>query len=185
MQLLQQQGKIRYWGASLFTFAPDAEGQYLLDNNLGSGFQVVLNLINQKAVHVMQAASVKGYGIIARMPLQFGLLSGRIKPTATFSLEDHRSFRLTPNIIQQVLDVLRTDVEPIAKQYDTSLASLALSFILGFPEVCTVIPGIRTPQQVKLNTTGLVKLSEYDMKHLKSLFDSHWQPVMQAIQAQG
>jgi aryl-alcohol dehydrogenase-like predicted oxidoreductase len=133
----------------------------------------------------MRAASAKGYGIIARMPLQFGLLSGRIKPTATFSSEDHRSFRLTPNIIQQVLDVLRTDVEPIAKQYDTSLASLALSFILGFPEVSTVIPGIRTPQQVQWNTNGLVKLSEYDMKHLARLFESHWQPVMQAMQAQG
>jgi aryl-alcohol dehydrogenase-like predicted oxidoreductase len=133
----------------------------------------------------MKEASSKGYGIIARMPLQFGLLSGKIKPTDTFSKEDHRHYRLTPNIIQSTLDVLRTDVVPIAKQYNTSLSSLALSFILGFDEVSTVIPGIRTPQHVTQNTQGLVKLSVADHKHLQHIFEYRWQPVMQMMQAQG
>jgi aryl-alcohol dehydrogenase-like predicted oxidoreductase len=185
MEALQQQGKIRYWGASLITFAPDPEADILLALQKGHGFQLVLNLINQLAVPVMQRASQQGYGIIARMPLQFGLLSGNIKPTSTFSSEDHRSYRLTPNIIQTTLDVLRTEVLPLAKQYNTSLSSLALSFILGFPEVSTVIPGIRTLRHVHLNTEGLVKLSAADHQHLRSLFESRWQPVMQMMQAQG
>jgi aryl-alcohol dehydrogenase-like predicted oxidoreductase len=145
----------------------------------------VLNLINQLAVPVMEKAGKEGYGIIARMPLQFGLLSGDIKPTATFSTEDHRSYRLTPNIIQTTLDILRTEVLPLAKQYNTSLSSFALSFILGFPEISTVIPGIRTPRHVALNTQGLVDISFTDHQHLCRLFQDRWQPVIQMMQAQG
>lgn len=185
MEELQREGKIRYWGASLITFAPAPEAEVLMQAHKGHGFQLVLNLINQLAVPVMEKAGKEGYGIIARMPLQFGLLSGDIKPTATFSTEDHRSYRLTPNIIQTTLDILRTEVLPLAKQYNTSLSAFALSFILGFPEVSTVIPGIRTPRHVALNTQGLVDISFTDHQHLCRLFQDRWQPVIQMMQAQG
>lgn len=185
MELLKQQGKIRYWGASLITFAPEPEADFLMNAGKGNGFQLVLNLINQLAVPVMKDAAAKGYGIIARMPLQFGLLSGKIRPTATFPASDHRSKRLTPLIIQNVLDILRTEMVPIAKQYNTNLAGLALSFILGFKEVSTVIPGIRTPEQVKQNTDFLVKLSDADHTYLCSLFEQNWRPVLDMIQQQG
>lgn len=185
MEQLQQQGKVRYWGASLITFVPEPEAAHLLALQKGHGFQLVLNLINQLAVPVMRRAAAQGYGIIARMPLQFGLLTGRIKPGASFPAEDHRSYRLTPNIIQTTTNVLRTEMLPMAKQYNCSLASLALSFVLGFPEVSTVIPGIRTPQQVALNTEGLVQLSATDHAYLQDLFERRWQPVIQLMQAVG
>lgn len=185
MERLKEQGKIRYWGTSLITFTPEPEARFLMENEKGHGFQLVLNLINQLAVPVMQEAAAKGYGIIARMPLQFGLLSGQIKPDAVFSEQDHRYYRLTPGIIQTTLDILRTEVMPVAKQYNTSLSGLALSFILGFPEISTVIPGIRTPRHVALNTEGLVTLSSADHAFLTALFQSRWQTVMQMMQAQG
>ncbi|MGY6401147.1 aldo/keto reductase, partial [Vibrio parahaemolyticus] len=78
MQQLQKEGKIRYWGISLLTFNPFPEADFFLANQLGDGFQLVFNLINQKALPIMQQAAAAGYGIIARMPLQFGLLSGKI-----------------------------------------------------------------------------------------------------------
>src|SRR5258705_1191371 len=71
MQLLQQQGKIRYWGLSLNTFDPLPEAEFLMNKNMGNGFQLVLNILNQKALPVMKEIAAKGYGIIARMPLQF------------------------------------------------------------------------------------------------------------------
>jgi aryl-alcohol dehydrogenase-like predicted oxidoreductase len=185
MELLQQQGKVRYWGASLITFAPEPEADFLIDAGKGHGFQLVLNLINQLSVPVMQRASQKGYGIIARMPLQFGLLSGKIRATDTFPASDHRSKRLTPLIIQNTLDILRTEMVPIAKQYNTNIAGLALSFILGFKEVSTVIPGIRTPEQVKQNTGFLVKLSAADHAYLCSLYEQKWKPVLELIRLQG
>jgi aryl-alcohol dehydrogenase-like predicted oxidoreductase len=185
MQLLQQQGKIRYWGLSLNTFEPEAEASFLIDRDLGNGFQLVLNLINQLAVPPMQAAAPKGYGIIARMPLQFGLLSGKIRATDTFASDDHRSKRLTPPIIQGTVDILRTEMVPLTKQYNTNLAGLALSFILGFKEVSTVIPGIRTTEQVKQNTGFIVKLSDSDHQYLCGLFETRWKSVLEMIRVQG
>lgn len=185
MELLQQQGKVRYWGASLITFAPEPEADFLMDAGKGHGFQLVLNLINQLSVPIMQKASQKGYGIIARMPLQFGLLSGKIRASDIFPASDHRAKRLTPTIIQQTLDILRTEMVPMAKQYNTNIAGLALSFILGFKEVSTVIPGIRTPEQVKQNTGFLVKLSANDHAYLCSLYEQKWKPVLELIRLQG
>src|SRR5689334_16974552 len=46
MKMLQKQGKVRYWGLSINTFDPLPEAEYLINNNLGNGFQLVLNLIN-------------------------------------------------------------------------------------------------------------------------------------------
>lgn len=185
MGLLQQQGKIRFWGQSLFTFAPEVEANYLMNIGQGNGFQMVLNLINQMALPVMQQAYARGYGIIARMPLQFGLLSGKFRPADRFHHDDHRSKRLTESIIRDTLDILRTEMVPMAKQYHTTLAGLALSFVLGFKEVGTVIPGIRTPEQVAMNTGRLVKLSSGDHAHLASLYQSRWQPVLEMIKLQG
>ncbi len=185
MQLLQQQGKIRYWGISLITFNPFPEAEFFMKNNMGNGFQLVFNLINQKALPVMQEAAKQGYGIIARMPLQFGLLSGNIKPDTTFSTDDHRSYRLVPAIIEQVLQVLKQEVWPLLQKYQTTEAGLALSYILSYDEVSVVIPGIRTPEHVALNTNHLVQLETADKIHLQKIFETHWQLVMEMMEKQG
>ncbi|MDF2158421.1 aldo/keto reductase [Algoriphagus sp. CAU 1675] len=185
METLKEQGKIRYWGSSLITFSPSPEAEFLMQKHQGNGFQLVLNLINQLAVPEMENAGSQGYGIIARMPLQFGLLSGKITPESTFSQDDHRSYRLTPELIRNTLEILNSKVLPMAKAYETSLSALALSFILGFKEISTVIPGIRTPRHVELNTQGLVQLSKADHQYLRELYQSDWQQIMQAMQAKG
>ena len=77
MEELQKQGKIRYWGLSLNTFDPFPEADLLMKNHLGNGFQLVLNILNQKALPILEKANKNGYGVIARMPLQFGLLTGK------------------------------------------------------------------------------------------------------------
>ena len=185
MQLLQQQGKIRYWGISLITFNPFPEAEFFMKNNMGNGFQLVFNLINQKALPIMQEAAKQGYGIIARMPLQFGLLSGNIKQDTTFPIDDHRSYRLVPAIIEQVLQVLKQEVWPLLQKYQTTKVGLALSYILSYDEVSVVIPGIRTPQHVALNTNHLVQLETVDKIHLWNIFETHWQLVMNMMEKQG
>ncbi|MDX1544557.1 MAG: aldo/keto reductase, partial [Christiangramia sp.] len=143
MQSLKKQGKIRYWGLSLNTFEPQPEANYLIQNELGSGFQLVLNILNQTAVPLLKNASDAGYGIIARMPLQFGLLTGKFDSGAEFPSNDHRKGRLT----KEVIYIYREAMEPVWKlcdKYDIGKTQLALSFILGFKEVSVVIPGIRT-----------------------------------------
>ena len=185
MQLLQQQGKIRYWGISLITFDPFPEAAFCFNNNLANGFQLVFNLINQKALPIMEQAASKGYGVIARMPLQFGLLSGKIKSDSVFSADDHRSKRLVPHIIDSVLPILKHEVWPLLEKYQTTEAGLALSYILSYKEVTTVIPGIRSREHVAWNTQHLVQLEKADQQFLKQLYETHWQPIMDLMQKQG
>lgn len=185
MQQLQKEGKIRYWGISLITFNPFPEADFFLTNEIGQGFQLVFNLINQRALPIIQQAASKGYGIIARMPLQFGLLSGKIKPDTVFTADDHRSYRVVPPITEATLQILKEQVWPLCEKYNTTASGLALSYILSYPEISTVIPGIRTPEHVGLNTDHLVTLEAADKQHLQNLYESHWLPVMEMMEKQG
>jgi aryl-alcohol dehydrogenase-like predicted oxidoreductase len=185
METLKQQGKIRYWGLSLNTFAPAPEAEWMMQQGTGDGFQLVFNLINQRALSVMRQAAAKGYGIIARMPLQFGLLTGKFTPDATFDAADHRNFRLTPQIIEQTLHILHEKVWPVGNQEQLNPVALALSFILSCKELSTVIPGIRTPSHVVQNTTGIRALQQKNLDFLFSLADTDWNPVLQLMEKQG
>jgi len=184
MQLLQQQGKIRYWGLSLNTFDPAPEAEFLMNKNKGNGFQLVLNIINQKALPLMKEAAAKGYGIIARMPLQFGLLTGKFDKGFSFSENDHRKNRLTKEMIDICADIL-APVWKLCKKYNCTKTQLALSYILSYPEVSTVIPGIRTAAQAESNTSGMVKLEQTDIAFIEELGTTDLIPVMELIRKLG
>lgn len=194
MQLLQQQGKIRYWGLSLNTFDPSPEANFLMERKLGNGFQLVLNLLNQKALNLFSAMTENGYGIIARMPLQFGLLTGKFdlsvealakkdaKPL--FSNNDHRKNRLTTSVIEGANKALQP-VWDLCSKYNCTKMQLAMSYILSYPEVSTIIPGIRTAEQANQNTAGLFKLLPEDNLLIEQLGQGSFIEVMQLIQQQG
>lgn len=184
MQQLQQQGKIRYWGLSLNTFEPDADAAFLMTNHFGNGFQLVLNIINQKALPLLKTAAEKGYGIIARMPLQFGLLTGKFDDHTNFSANDHRKNRLTKEVIDATLSATES-VWKLCSKYNCSKTQLALSYILSYKEVSTIIPGIRTPEQVKLNTEGLFQLDETDRIMIEQLGTTSFIELMELIRKQG
>jgi aryl-alcohol dehydrogenase-like predicted oxidoreductase len=184
MQLLQQQGKIRYWGVSLNTFEPMPEATYCMEQGIGSGFQVVLNLVNQHSLDLIRESAQQGYGIIARMPLQFGLLTGKFSPESRFHQNDHRHKRLTPQLIAQTEMTLQP-VWDLCPKYGCTKTAMALSYILSYDEVSTVIPGIRTALQVHSNTTGLVKLEAGDKALIEALGKDTFVHLLQAIQAQG
>ena len=184
MQQLQAAGKIRYWGLSLNTFAPFPEADYLLEHELGNGFQLVLNLINQRSLPLLKKSAEKGFGIIARMPLQFGLLTGKFDKQASFAANDHRKNRLVPAIVEATATALEP-VWALCEKYQCSKTQLALSYLLSYPEVSVIIPGIRTPEQVAGNTTGLFRLEEQDMRMIEALGHTVFVPLMEQIQQQG
>ena len=184
MELLKQQGKIRYWGLSLNTFYPQPEADLLVERGLGDGFQLVFNLMNQRALSTIKKAAAKGYGIIARMPLQFGLLTGKFRRDEHFTANDHRSFRLTPGILQRSIDLLEDHVWPVGDGEKLTPTQLAMSFILSYPEISTVIPGIRTPEQVQQNTSGLGQLQPGNCSALEAL-SVQWEEIVQLMEKQG
>jgi aryl-alcohol dehydrogenase-like predicted oxidoreductase len=194
MNQLQQEGKIRYWGISLNTFEPLPEAEYFLQNKIGNGFQLVLNLINQRALSLLKPSAENGYGVIVRMALQFGLLTGKFDSSAEasvkagnepmFSANDHRKNRLTKEVIDACNKAL-VPVWALCKKYNCTKTQLALSYILSYKEVSTIIAGIRTAEQVRLNTTGLFQLEENDKLMIEQLGTTVMPAVMELIQQQG
>jgi aryl-alcohol dehydrogenase-like predicted oxidoreductase len=166
MQELKKQGKVRHWGISVSTYNPFPEADYFIEKNAGEGLQLVFNLINQIAIPVIDKAADAGMGVIARMPLQFGLLTGKFESSASFQKDDHRSFRLSAEIISGSNALIRKYWKPLAEEREQTLTEFALSFILSKQGVSTVIPGLRTPEQVKLNTKNIQVLDEKTMQRL-------------------
>jgi aryl-alcohol dehydrogenase-like predicted oxidoreductase len=184
MQQLEQQGKIKYWGISLNTFDPLPEADFFIQNRIGNGFQLVLNLLNQKTLPLLKRSSEDGYGVIVRMALQFGLLTGKFDNGMSFSTNDHRKNRLTNEVIEVSNNALNP-VWALCKKYNCSKTQLALSYILSYPEVSTIIAGIRTAEQVQLNTTGLFQLDRDDRLMIEQLGATDFVQVMELIQKQG
>ena len=177
MEQLKSEGKIRYWGISLNTFNPYPEAEYLIERNLADGFQLVLNIINQRSLKLIESAYQKGYGVIARIPLQFGLLTGKFNKETTFNKNDHRHFRLPPEFLTRLLEAINA-VWEIAAKYNVDKTTFALSFIMNHTEVSTVIPGIKTPEQAEKNTKSIVTISEDDMNSIHQLFDKKFNALV-------
>ena len=184
MQTLKEQGKIRYWGISLSTYNPFPEAEYMMLHQLGDGFQLVFNVINQVALPLLAKMQEKEYGIIARMPLQFGLLTGKFNPSTRFDETDHRSFRLNPEIIQST-NILVDKLQPLADKYGMTKTAFAFSFIFSFPEITTIIPGIRTPEQAITNSHPVPVLSREDKQKVVDMFDADFAPLLKQMQLLG
>ena len=184
MQQLEQQGKIKHWGISLNTFDPLPEADFFIQNKIGNGFQLVLNLLNQKTLPLLKRSADDGYGVIVRMALQFGMLTGKFDSEVNFSANDHRKNRLTKDVIEASNNALNP-VWALCKKYNCSKTQLALSYILSYPEISTIIAGIRTAEQVQLNTTGLFQLDSDDRSVIEQLGTTDFVQVMHLIQKQG
>jgi aryl-alcohol dehydrogenase-like predicted oxidoreductase len=123
--------------------------------------QIILNVFRRKPLErVIPAAATAGIGIIARVPLASGLLSGRYDTSTTFAANDHRNY----NINGEEFDVGETfsgvpypvGIEAARKvaaltPAGVSTAQMALRWIIDQPGVTTVIPGARSVQQAAEN----------------------------------
>ncbi len=185
MEELQKQGKIKFWGISLNTYNPEPEMKFIAEKNLGHTVQVVVNVINQRAFEsVIPLAKLHDYGIIARMPLQFGLLTGKFNETTTFTNDDHRAIRLNPYLLNKSLIMLRPFFE-MATKYKVDAGLFALSFVLNHEEISTVIPGIRTEDQAILNTREFIRIQEHDLEILRNLGRTTFHDLLNEFQKFG
>ncbi|HEX4877118.1 MAG TPA: aldo/keto reductase [Chitinophagaceae bacterium] len=184
MQQLQQQGKVRHWGLSLNTFHPLPEAGYLLQQKSGNGFQLVLNLLNQRSLPLLEQAAQNGYGIIARMPLQFGLLTGKFDTGVSFPENDHRKNRLTKEVVEAANHALSA-IWALCPKYNCTKTQLALSYVLSYPQVSVIIPGIRTADHVKGNTTGLFILDKADREMIETAGKGSLNVIMEMIEQRG
>ena len=151
MDRLQEVGKIRFWGVSVTT--PE-EGIEIIRKGWGYALQVLYNVLNQApATSLFPLAKEKGYGIIARVPLASGLLSGKFRPDTVFSKDDVRQNFLTPKRLEEVLPRV-DEAKSIIGGTARSLAEGALRFVLSDDGVSTAIPGARNVRQVEMNASA-------------------------------
>ena len=151
MAVLQDLGKIRFWGVSVTT---PHEGLEIVRKGWGYALQVLYNILNQSpARELIPLAKQKGYGLIARVPLASGLLTGKFRANTSFPADDIRQNYLTPRRLAEVAERI-AEIEGIVGGAARSMGEAALRFILGDEAISTVIPGARNAHQVELNVAA-------------------------------
>ncbi|WP_099159483.1 aldo/keto reductase [Virgibacillus ndiopensis] len=172
---LKSQGKIRYYGVSVETVE---EGMYCLENYDVSSLQVIFNIFRQKPLkELFSKAHEQGVGILARVPLASGLLTGKFKKDATFEADDHRHFNRDGqefNVGETFAGLEFNKGVELSEQLDWiasgrgNMTRAALRWILEHNEITSVIPGFRNVKQVEDNLQAL-NVEGYSPKEMEKL----------------
>jgi aryl-alcohol dehydrogenase-like predicted oxidoreductase len=147
--------------------------------------QIIINAFRHKPLEeVLPAARAAGVGVIARVPLASGLLSGKYDETTTFAADDHRTY----NRHGEAFDVGETfsgvpyavgvrAARDLAAQVPggVSTAAFALRWIVDQEGVSVVIPGARTPEQARGNAAAaaLPPLTAGQQSAVRRVYDEH------------
>jgi len=155
---LRQAGLIRHWGASVQTVE---EGMLAMRADTCASLQTIFNLFRQDAVDsLLPAAQKANVGIIVRLPLASGLLSGKMSKTTQFTAQDHRNYNRDGQAfyVGETFSGLPFDkgvafADEIKHWLPAgmTLAHLALRWILDQPAVSTIIAGVTRPAQLRDN----------------------------------
>ena len=180
LDTLVAEGRVAAYGVSVETCA---EALAAIARPGTASVQIIFNAFRRKPLdEVLPAAEAAGVGIIARVPLASGLLSGRYTHETSFDATDHRSY----NRHGEAFDVGETfsgvDFDTgvdAAREFaalapaGTAPAQAALRWIIQQPGVTTVIPGARDPQQARQNAAaaGLPPLTDDQLRGIQDLYD--------------
>ncbi len=146
---LKRDGKIRAFGISLRDKGPEEANDLIRWRQVDS-LQIFFNLFYQDPLwKVFPLARQYGVGVIARVPLAFGALSGKFTLKTRFYGDDHRRNLYTGEGLTTTLK--KVDQLKFFAARGMSLAEAAVKWTLAYPEVSTSIPGIRNPRQARLN----------------------------------
>jgi len=177
---LVQQGKLRNYGVSVEKVEEALKA--IRYPNLQS-VQIIFNMFRFKpAEEFFKAAREHQVGIIVRVPLASGMLTGKFKRDTQFDPKDHRSYNRHGESFDQGETFSGVDYETGLAAVEelrslvpqgVSMAQFALRWILMFPEVTTVIAGSKNPQQAEDNTHAaeLPPLSEETMRRVQEIYD--------------
>jgi aryl-alcohol dehydrogenase-like predicted oxidoreductase len=145
--------------------------------------QVILNVFRRKPLdQALPAAQAAGVGIIARVPLASGLLSGRYSRSTSFAASDHRSYNRHGEAFEagETFSGVDFDTGVDAAQEFAALApagaapaQAALRWVIQQPGVSTVIPGARNPEQVRQNALAaeLPGFTDEQLRAIEGLYD--------------
>ncbi len=179
---LVQQGKIRFYGVSVERVEEALKS--ITYPNVQS-VQIIFNMFRLKpAEQFFPAARERQVGILARVPLASGLLTGKFRPNTQFAANDHRNFNRHGEAFDQGETFSGVDyetglraVEELRKlvPQDATMAQFALRWILMFLDVTTAIAGAKNPQQAADNVgaASLPPLSDETMQRVREVYDTY------------
>jgi aryl-alcohol dehydrogenase-like predicted oxidoreductase len=184
---LVKEGKIRHYGVSVEKVE---EAIKAIEFPNVQSVQIIFNIFRQRpADFFFDLARKHKVGILARVPLASGLLTGNITRQTKFAKDDHRSFNRKGEAFDRGETFGGVDfkvglgtVEELKKLLpkDTTLTQLALRWILEFPAVTCAIPGAKRPEQVSENSAAsdLPALPPETMKKIRALYDQDIKPLV-------
>ncbi len=146
--------------------------------------QIIFNMFRQRPNELFfEQAKKKNIGIIARVPLASGLLSGKYSKKTTFHKDDHRAFNRNGDAFDKgetfsgVDYNLGLETVELLKQHfpDVSLPHLALKWILNHPEISCVIPGASNVEQLVSNirASSINNLTNGDIETIRNIYQEH------------
>jgi len=163
LEKLKTEGKIREYGVSLDW---RIELENVLDTTKSKAAEVFFNALYQEMSPAFQKAQEHGMGLIVKVPLDSGWLSGRYRGNHKF--DDIRS-RWSPEVLARRSDLVEKFAALVPE--GTSMAHAALQFVLAQPQVSTVIPGAKTVEQALDNFAAAEKqLSDETVQAMRNLW---------------
>lgn len=182
LEELKREGKLKAYGASVESMD---EALWCCEQPGCASLQIIFNLFRQKPIHALfDTARARGVALIVRLPLASGLLSGRMTKATAFPADDHRNFNrdgaafnvgetfaglpFTKGV--ELADALKPMV-PVGM----TMAEMALRWCLDFEAVSVIIPGAKSPEQVRANIRAGVLAPLGATKHvqLAAFYERH------------
>jgi aryl-alcohol dehydrogenase-like predicted oxidoreductase len=180
-------GKLRYYGVSVETVEEALKA--IRYPNVRT-VQIIFNAFRLKpAEEVFPEARARGVGILARVPLASGLLTGKLRITSRFDPEDHRAFNRHGEAFDKGETFsgipYDTGLEAVERlrplvPAGATLAQFALRWILMFDAVSTAIPGARTETQARENAeaASLPPIDPAAMEAVRELYETRLRPLV-------
>jgi aryl-alcohol dehydrogenase-like predicted oxidoreductase len=177
---LVQQGKIRFYGVSVERVD---EALRAISYPHVQSVQIIFNMFRLKPAEAFFAAArERQVGILARVPLASGLLTGKFTATTPFAPNDHRTYNRHGEAFDQGETFSGVEYETGLQAVEelrqlvpegATLAQFALRWILMFPEVTAAIPGAKTPAQAEQNAqaTRIPVLDSETMSRAQNIYD--------------
>ena len=171
MRELQKEGKIRHIGISVHTIDEGVASLKYVDS-----IQCVFNMLYPNNYELIEAAKIKGIGIIAREPLCNGFLTDKMTEFSSedsdkgpaFEKGDIRNY-MSDNYKKKLIEHAKNFREILSYRKE-SLSQLALKYVLAFKSISVVIPGAKTTEQIEENmrSSDIPDLTVKDMDLLGS-----------------
>jgi aryl-alcohol dehydrogenase-like predicted oxidoreductase len=172
-------GKIRHWGVSVEKIE---EGLKAMEYDGCRTVQIIFNIFRQRPIHLfLEEAKRRQVGVLARLPLSSGMLSGKMRPDTHFAPDDHRAFNREgagfdrgetfSGVPYEVGLEAVEELRPLVPE-GVSMSQFALRWILMFDGISCAIPGGKRPDQVESNcaASGLPPISPETMQAIANLY---------------